>query len=334
MPELRFRVMGSDAHVIVVGGPAGLVDVAQARLVELEGRWSRFIATSEVSELTRRSGAWVTVSEDTTLLVRRAVDAWWLTGGAFDPTVLGDVLRAGYDRSFDDLRPDPSEARCLLLPGSDGIEFGPAGVRLAARTGFDPGGIGKGLAADLVVDALMTGGAEGACVNVGGDVRVTGASPDGRGWTIGVANPWGDDDLSRLGLADGAVATSSVLRRRWERGGEQLHHLIDPRTGRPSDSPLVQVSVVAGTGWEAEVLAKAVLINGDGHPFDILGGIGAEGLAVAGDGTVLASPGLAAFGGDVVAARRVLDSRTAAGVLTERALRFSEWWSVPEASST
>jgi thiamine biosynthesis lipoprotein len=301
MAELRFRVMGSDAHLIVVGGPAGLLEGAQARLAELEGRWSRFVDASEVTELTRRAGAWVTVSDDTLLLVRRAVDAWWLTGGAFDPTVLGDVLRAGYDRTFDELRRDPSPARSLLLPGCDGIEFGPSSVRLAAGTGFDPGGIGKGLAADLVVEALVAGGADGVCVNLGGDVRVAGESPDGGGWTIAVAHPWGGDDLSRLGVADGAVATSSVLRRRWERGGEQRHHLIDPRTGRPSDSPLVQVSVVSGTGWEAEVLAKAVLINGDAHPFDILGGTGAEALAVADDGTVLVTPGLAAFAVDTVA---------------------------------
>ncbi|HWW45661.1 MAG TPA: FAD:protein FMN transferase [Acidimicrobiia bacterium] len=301
MPELRFRAMGSDAHLIVTGGPAGLLEGAQARLAELERRWSRFIETSEVTELTRRAGAWVTVSDDTHLLVRRAVEAWWLTGGAFDPTVLGDVLRAGYDRSFDDLRPDTSPARSVLLPGCDGIEFGPSTVRLASGTGFDPGGIGKGLAADLTVEALLEGGTDGACVNLGGDVRVAGASLDGRGWTIGVADPWGGDDLSRLGLADGAVATSSVLRRRWQRGGEERHHLIDPRTGRPSESPLVQVTVVAGTGWEAEVLAKAVLINGDAHPFDILGGTGAEALAVAEDGTVLVTPGLGAFGVDTVA---------------------------------
>jgi len=297
--DLRFRAMGSDAHVIVVGGPAGLADAARDRITDLEARWSRFIATSEVSELTRRAGEWVRVSEDTTLLARRAVEAWRLTGGAFDPTLLGDILRAGYDRSFDDLRPDPTEARSLLLPGCDGIEFRAGTVRLASGTGFDPGGIGKGLAADLVVALLLDGGADGACVNLGGDVRVSGSSPDGGGWTVGVADPRTDGDgadLARLGLADGAVATSSVLRRRWVRGEGERHHLIDPRTGWPSVTPLVQVSVVAGTGWEAEVLAKAVLLNGDGYPFDILGGTGAEGLAVTTDGTVLVSSGLAAFG--------------------------------------
>ena len=293
--EVRVRAMGSDAHIVIVGGPAGLADTALARLAELEARWSRFIETSEVSALTRRAGEAVAVSDDTWLLVRRAVDAWWLTGGAFDPTVLGDVVRAGYDRSFDELRPDPTDARSPLLPGCDGIEVGAGTVRLAAGTGFDPGGIGKGLAADLIVAELLRAGADGACVNLGGDVRVAGTAPDGGGWTVGVAHPWDGEDLARLGVADGAVATSSVLRRRWERAGETRHHLIDPRTGRPSRSPLVQATVVAGTGWEAEVLAKAVLLNGDGHPFDILGGTGAEGLAVADDGTVLVSPGLATF---------------------------------------
>ena len=173
-------------------------------------------------------------------------------------------------------------------------------VTLSPGTGFDPGGIGKGLAADILVTELRAAGADGALVSLGGDVRVAGVAPEGGGWTVGVAHPWDGVDLAPLGVADGAVATSSVLRRRWERGGELRHHLIDPRTGRPSDTRLVQATVVAATGWQAEVLAKAVLINGDAHPFDILGGIGAEGLAVSADGTVLVSPGLAPFLGTKV----------------------------------
>jgi len=292
--------MGSDVHLVVVGGAPGLADAALDRLEELEARWSRFRDSSEVSELTRRAGGPVAVSDDTMLLVRRALQAWWLTGGAFDPTVLGDVVRAGYDRTFEDLHPGQDEARSNLVGGCDGIIVSADTVTLPAGTGFDPGGIGKGLAGDILVAELRAGGADGALVSVGGDVRVAGAAPDGGGWTVGVAHPWDGEELARLGLADGGVATSSVLRRQWERGGEARHHVIDPRTGRPSGTPLVQATVVAATGWQAEVLAKAVLINGDAHPFDILGGTGAEGLAVADDGTVLVSPGLAAFLGTKV----------------------------------
>src|SRR5437879_11851295 len=99
----RFRAMGTDIEVIVVGDPE-LVDRAVTRIDDREHRWSRFLDDSEVSELKRRTGELIAVSPDTVLLVRRAIEAWRVSGGTVDPTVLGDVLRAGYDRPFDQLR--------------------------------------------------------------------------------------------------------------------------------------------------------------------------------------------------------------------------------------
>jgi thiamine biosynthesis lipoprotein len=81
-------------------------------------------------------------------------------------------------------------------------------------------------------------------------------------------------------------------------GGEQRHHLVDPRTGAPSDSDLTFVSVVAGTAWEAEVLAKAVLLRGGPHPFDLVEGTAAHALVVDRFSRVAASPGLPAHLGD------------------------------------
>ncbi len=104
--ERRFRAMGSDAHLIVVGGADHVLDEAERRIEQLEQRWSRFIETSEICELNRRAGDAVTVSAETALLVERAIEAWRLTGGGFDPTVLGAVMRAGYDVSFDDMPAD------------------------------------------------------------------------------------------------------------------------------------------------------------------------------------------------------------------------------------
>ena len=102
----RFRAMGSDGHIVVNSDVPGLLGRAHRRIDELEQRWSRFVPTSEVSELNRRSGQWVTVSADTVLLLRRSVEAYVMSGGSFDPTVAGAVIRAGYDRSFDDLGVD------------------------------------------------------------------------------------------------------------------------------------------------------------------------------------------------------------------------------------
>src|SRR5205823_3187293 len=214
--ELSFRAMGSHAHVIVVGGPPGGAEEARRRIDDLERRWSRFLPDSELSQLTRRAGEWVRLSAESLLLVERALDAWRLTVGRFDPTVLGAVIRAGYDRSFDELGPAGGDTTSPLAAGAAGIEIDGDRVRLPAGVGFDPGGIGKGLAADLVVSEALAAGAAGACVNLGGDLRVAGEPPDGpSAWTVAVEHPASPEPVALLGLHDGAVATSTTLRRRW-----------------------------------------------------------------------------------------------------------------------
>jgi thiamine biosynthesis lipoprotein len=312
--------MGSDAHVIVVAddGEAARLDAAVARIVQLELRWSRFLPHSEVSRLNAHAGSAVSVSPDTVLLVRRATEAWRLSGGACDPTVLDAVLRAGYDRSFEQLqaasaRPeicalDPvirgelhrfreggGERARLLGVGPADIEVDGTSVRLPDGSGFDPGGIGKGLAADVVAAELIAEGALGVCINLGGDVRVAGCGPDGGAWTVAVEHPHVGAPLVRLGLADGAVATSTTLRRRWTSDGQERHHLIDPRSGLPAETDVDLATVVAAEAWLAEALTKSVILRRAATAFDVVEGTAAEALAVDRDGRVSATPGLAAF---------------------------------------
>jgi thiamine biosynthesis lipoprotein len=295
--DISFRAMGSDAHVIVVGGPPGGAERARRRIDDLEARWSRFRPDSEISELTRRAGEWVPLSADSLLLVERALEAWRLTVGRFDPTVLGAVIRAGYDRSFELLDRPASGGVSPLAVGAAGIEVDGERVRLPPGVGFDPGGIGKGLAADLVVAEILAAGAAGACVNLGGDLRVAGEPPAApSAWTVAVEHPASAEPVALLGLHDGAVATSTTLRRRWIAAeGQERHHLIDPWTGAPSTSDLTLAAVVAADAWVAEVLAKAVLLRGSAHAFDLVAGLGADALTVDRHGAIDATPGLAAF---------------------------------------
>jgi thiamine biosynthesis lipoprotein len=317
--EAVFRAMGSDAHLVVVGGRPGAVVRARARIIQLEQRWSRFVPSSEVSQLNDRAGEPLAVSADTVLLVQRATEAWRFSGGAFDPTVLGPLVRAGYDRSFEQLAGPGAEThgevdrRALLGLGAADIEIDGARVRLPAGTGFDPGGIGKGLAADLVVAELLAEGAEGACVNLGGDVRVAGDPPDGDAWTVSVDHPRRDRPLAHLGLRDGAVATSTTLRRRWTVDGADRHHLIDPRSGLPSDTDVELATVVAAEAWIAEALTKAVLLRRSEVAFDVIDGTAAEALAVDGQGRMRSTPGLAAYLG-VAAAEPVRGATSAESV--------------------
>ncbi len=298
--ERRFTAMGTDAHLIVVGeGADHLADVARARIEQLEARWSRFRPTSEITQVNAAAGSWVPVSGDTVLLVARGIEAWRLSAGFVDCTLLEQLEAAGYDRTFADLPParaadDLPSTGVVSLLGPMDIEVSADAVRLPAGLGFDPGGIGKGLAADLVSDELVRAGADGVCVNLGGDLRVRGEAPDGRGWTVSIDHPGHPAAIALVGLADGAVATSTTLRRRWVVDGVEQHHLIDPRTGAPSSTDLALVAVVAGSAWMAEVLAKAVLLRGGPHPFDLVDGTGAHALVVDRGGRVSASDGLAA----------------------------------------
>jgi FAD:protein FMN transferase len=298
--DLRFRCMGTWAHVIVSGGRPGLGDAVRARLSELEKRWSRFIASSELMQLNAAAGRFFPVSPETLLLIRRGLQGWQLTRGLFDPTMLGPLIRAGYDRDFD-LVSRPGEARDGVSGLGSGCQdilvFGNF-VWLPGTTGFDSGGIGKGLAADIAAREAMESGADGVLVNVGGDLCARGSNPEGGGWTVSVEHPQLDGPLVLVGLMEGAIATSTTLLRRWCVADEERHHLIDPGTGRPAVTDVGLATVVARDAWHAEVLAKALVLSNSPGPLAELEGTGAEGLVVTHNGEVNYSTGFADFAGD------------------------------------
>ncbi|MGY1735035.1 FAD:protein FMN transferase [Geodermatophilus sp. SYSU D00684] len=285
--EAVFPVMGSTAHVVVVADdPAPLLAHARRRLDELEARWSRFRPDSEVSALNAAAGRPVPVSADTAVLVGRSLDGWRRTGGLFDPTVHAALLGLGYDRDLALVQAVPAAtiASPGPAPGCAGIDVDPVAsvVRLPPGVAVDPGGIGKGLAADLVTAELRAAGAAGCLVNVGGDLRAAGEAPTPAGWVVTVPDPLRPGgELLRAALPEGAVATSSRLERRWRAGGTQAHHLVDPSTGTPADGGVVAATVVAEQAWEAEVLATAVTVGGPAG-FGLLDGAAAVAVTASG----------------------------------------------------
>ena len=290
------EVMGTTAQVIATDGPTGLVDDAVAQLEALESRWSRFRPDSEISRLNARPGVPVLVSRTTFELIERAVEGWRLTGGRFDPTLLREVRAAGYDRSFELVGVGGAHAAGVDVPVPAPVGPRAERITLDRLTGtvtlgtdvqIDPGGIGKGLAADLVVDRMLADGARGALVNVGGDLRVEGDGPDGAGWVVAVADPThADDEIRTVALDAGAVASTWRTKRAWTApDGSVRHHLIDPTTGAPAASGLAGVTVITGRGWQAEVLAKAAFLAGPVAGGELLEDHRVAGLLVADDGT-------------------------------------------------
>ena len=180
--ERTFHVMGSTARIVVVDGHAGDLHRADARLRRFEARWSRFVPESDLSRLNHAEGDPVPVAPETLVLLDHLVAAWRATAGAFDPTLLPALVAAGDAASRDDPAARttlPPSARWPGDPDGITIDHDRRSARLPVGTTVDAGGLGKGLAADLVVADLLAGGAAGALVSIGGDLRVAGRAPAG-----------------------------------------------------------------------------------------------------------------------------------------------------------
>jgi FAD:protein FMN transferase len=296
--------MGTDVEVLAVGADApamaALGVLAADALEDREARWSRFRPTSELCRLNDAAGAPVVVSAGTFSLISRAVDAWRETDGRYDPTVLAALEAAGYDRDFDGVARTGDAVSSAAVPGCGDVALDDLvrAVRLPPGVAMDLGGIGKGAAADEVSAELLAAGltgVTGVLVNLGGDLRARGEAPAAHGWVVAVDDSLDTGRTGLLALAEGAIATSTKLRRAWTRGGRSLHHLIDPRTGAPAESGLASVTVVAGQAWRAEVLAKAAFVAGADNGAELVGRAGATGLFVTDDGDVVELDGLTRF---------------------------------------
>ena len=200
--------------------------------------------------------------------LRVALSAAEATGGLVDPTVGRALRTAGYDRTFTRVLARDSaafEARFSMVPGWRVVELDEAAatVRVPAGIELDLGATAKAFACDRAAAAAAAAG-NGALVALGGDVAVEGEAPDG-GWPVRIA-----DDHAALNapgptvaIVSGGLATSSTTVRRWRSRSQELHHLIDPRTGRPARSPWRSVSVAAASCIDANIASTASFFMDD-----------------------------------------------------------------------
>ena len=298
--QATFAAMGNTVNVVVVGGNGEHVAWAHRRIAELESRWSRFIASSDISRMNRAEGRPIEVASETISLLQYMVDAHRITSGLFDPTRLPQLIAAGYQRSM-------VSERLTILPkgvfwshGLDDvvIDAGSRCVTLPPDVTIDAGGIGKGFAADIVATEIIANGARGALVNVGGDLRCIGEGDREGAWEIAIANPLGSGEIDRVRLHSGAVATSSLFAKTFERGDQRNSHLIDPRIDRalsPVDSKVVQATVIARECVWAEAFTKAVILDEPRHGMALIDGLDLAALMVTDDGSIQGSLNWARF---------------------------------------
>jgi thiamine biosynthesis lipoprotein ApbE len=290
---------------------AAALDLLHEDLAELDRSCSRFRADSElvaVGEAARRAPGPVTLTVSPLLAEAVAVSlrAARLTDGDVDPTVGGALAALGYDRDFAELAQADARARAMtpghtpttpgdtpawdhpttaaskisvrVIPGWQSVSVDVAAGQLTVPPGvqLDLGATVKGWAADRSAARIADRLGCGVLVSLGGDTAVAGPPPDG-GWRIRVQDTTGlpeetpDGPSQVVAIRDGGLATSSTAARRWHHGGDLVHHILDPRTGRPAAPVWRTVSVAAATCADANTAATAAIIRGDQAPVWLAG---------------------------------------------------------------
>jgi thiamine biosynthesis lipoprotein len=291
-----FPCFGSTCAAIVAeddapGRAAAKAAVSERVLRGWHARFTRFDAHSELSRLNADPRTTVPVTPLLGRLARLVADAGRVTDGLVDATVVEELEHAGYRGTLAAAPLDLAGALAAAPPRqpatgdrrrrwaqiavdrADTAVTRPPGVRI------DSGGLGKGLFADEL--GHMLEGAVSFVVDCGGDLLLGGRDPEPR--PVQIHSPFDGRLVHQFALARGGIATSGIGRRSWrDATGAPAHHLLDPATGRPAFTGVVQASALAPTAAAAEVWATAAVLGG---PQGLVEHLPHGGLAVLDDGS-------------------------------------------------
>jgi thiamine biosynthesis lipoprotein len=263
-----WRALGTLVHLVVT--EPGCLPEARGLLTkdlaEVDAACSRFRADSEIRSLT---GGQHQVSPLLAEAIAVALRAARLTDGDVDPTVGAAMSAIGYDRDFERIERigPPVVLTVRAVPGWREIHLEGQSLTMPEGIQLDLGATAKAWAADRSSARITRRLGCGVLVSLGGDIAVAGPAPDG-GWRIRVQDVTGPPEeppagpYAQIAIRDGGLATSSTAARRWQRGGDVLHHILDPRTGLPAEPVWRTVSVAAATCADANAASTAAVIRG------------------------------------------------------------------------
>lgn len=241
----------------------------ERELMEIDEACSRFRPDSELARLNAAAGRPLAVSPRLWEAIEVALQAAAASEGLVDPTVGRTLRLAGYDQTFEVVRRRDGHAfhaRYAPVPGWRQIQLDTEQhtVRLPAGCELDLGATAKALAADRAAQAIAEAVGGGVLVALGGDVAVAG-EPPADGWPVGLADNHAaplDGSGPVVSIRSGGLASSGTTVRRWRTAHVELHHIVDPRSGRPARTPWRTVSVAAGSCVAANTASTAAVVLG------------------------------------------------------------------------
>ena len=292
--DIEFHAMGCLLRVLVgpsmdgasAPSPTQAAEAVKSTIESFDQQMSRFKADSELTSLNNDPRETVPASALLRSVVSAAIWAAEESNGLLDPTLVTELEKVGYANTLRNMTPAPladalisappsraaaprrdSQWRQIKVDNRNGTISRPVGVRI------DSGGVGKGLIADAC--GSMLSDRERFCVNASGDLRIGGRDAAADPYRVTIEDPFGGDHLAVIRVGHGAVATSGIGSRLWETDYGFAHHLLDPSTGEPAWTGVVQVTAMAPTALEAETRAKQVLLGGprSSHLLELDGGL-------------------------------------------------------------
>jgi thiamine biosynthesis lipoprotein len=271
----RFDCFGSSCAAYVSGPSLDrtareAVELVRRQLETWHGDFSRFLPDSELSRLNSDPRGEVPVSAPMARFAQSVRIAAALTHGLVDATLVEQIAAAGYDADLGDSVPlasalaltpprRPAGARSPATWRGIEVDLARHAVKRPPGVKLDSGGLAKGMFADMLADRLA--GHESFAIDCAGDLALGGSRGTRR--PVEVASPFDGGTLHTFALRHGGVATSGIGRRSWlDADGRPAHHLLDPATGRPAFTGVVQVTALAPSALLAEIRAKAAILSG------------------------------------------------------------------------
>lgn len=276
------------------------VDEGMERIKDLQDKMTISAPGSEIGQLNASAGnsAYVPLSSDSIYVLKTALKYAQLSQGSFDVTI-GPLVRSWGNFTQNPQIPSPTEIdRIKKIINYRDLEINEKENTARLKNPgqiVDLGGIAKGYAGDEVIKIFKAYGIESAFINLGGNVVALGGKPDGSPWYVGIQNPRAQDRgcIGVLKIKDKTVVTSGDYERYFEESGVRYHHILDPKTGYPSQSGLISVTIVTESSIDADALSTAVFVLGLAKGLELVQSLeGVEAVFITGDRQIYITSGL------------------------------------------
>ncbi|MBA57995.1 MAG: thiamine biosynthesis protein ApbE [Gammaproteobacteria bacterium] len=263
----RFTAMGCPCELRFYGKKEKEIENAfrqcVARAKEFEHKYSRYLDDSVTTSINRSAGkSRTTIDQETFALLDYAQVCFELSNGFFDIT--SGTLRQCWNSQTTELPSQIQIENCRSRIGWEKVTYSETEIFLPVKgMELDFGGIVKEYAADALVASAQKNGVEFGLINLGGDIAMVGPQADGSPWNIGIVHPTiKGATIAKIELSSGALTTSGGYERFIEIDGQRYSHLLNPKTGFPTDS-MLSATVIADQAVVAGSITSIALLNNE-----------------------------------------------------------------------